>query len=594
MILEVRANQKSFRTVKLQPGLNAILAHRAEETNRRGTRNGLGKTTLLRVVHFCLGGNEKLRDEMKQKSLHDWEFSLELLVGEERVMVTRPVDRPSQVTINAASSWLGKHLIDNPSQPSSQQKMELGNLRGERKLSVNEWRSFLGNDLYDLKSISDDPHPVAFESLLGYDVRLSRFDRPFEYRVNQYRRDVHLCNTYLLGLNWQFASKWEEIKRKDDAVKSDQNALKQDEHYNAETTPTIGELETERDRLQRILKMTDADLSKFRVHPQYEHIETEANNLTRQLHNLSNRILQLKRLIDFHDVSVRQEKPADERQVIELYEEAGSVLSAPIVRRLEDVKAFHFQITRNRREYLRKEVSRLNQELSIAKQKREQLSNRRAELMRVLDTHGAIEEFRRIEQLSDHTRNDLEAVIARIEKLKAIEKETAIIRIEREQLLLDARIDLDEKAAAMKAREVYDRNTEALYETSGNLIVNLNPHSGYNFDVDIARSGSAGVDEMKVFCYDLMRAELWSQRKVRPGFLVHDSSIFANVDERQIARALELADSKSRECGFQYIVCLDSDRIPHDEFTADFDIEKFVRLTLTDDDPSGRLLGIEF
>ena len=99
---------------------------------------------------------------------------------------------------------------------------------------------------------------------------------------------------------------------------------------------------------------------------------------------------------------------------------------------------------------------------------------------------------------------------------------------------------------------------------------------------------------MKVFCYDLMRAELWSMRNVKPGFLIHDSNIFSDVDERQVARALELGARKARECGFQYIVCLNSDSVPYDEFTEGFDIDKFVRRRLTDNEPAGTLLGIEF
>ena len=99
---------------------------------------------------------------------------------------------------------------------------------------------------------------------------------------------------------------------------------------------------------------------------------------------------------------------------------------------------------------------------------------------------------------------------------------------------------------------------------------------------------------MKVFCYDLMRAELWSKRDVRPGFLIHDSNIFDGVDERQVARALELGERKATECGFQYIVCLNSDSVPHNDFTKGFDINNFVRLRLTDDKPAGRLLGIEY
>lgn len=594
MILRVEAKPNSFRAVKFEPGLNVVLAHRTAKSARRGTRNGLGKTTLLRIVHFCMGGSETLKEDMRESHLENWQFTLELLIGNEPVSVSRSLERSSQVVVNADSRWLDRNIIANPQQSSLQQTMDLGNLRGERKLAVSQWRRILGNELYNLKSQGHEPHPVVFEGLIGYDARLNRFDKPFEFRVNQYRRDVHLCNAYMLGLNWQFASKWQEIKRREDAVKSEQNKLRQDEHLSVEIPTSIGELETERDRLQRVLDRTDADLSQFRVHPQYVHIETEANYLTRQLHDLSNRILQLKRLIDFHDESMREDRPASERKVVKLYEEAGSALSIPVVRRLEDVRAFHTQITRNRHEFLLKEVSRLNEDLENTIREREQLSETRAELMAVLDTHGAIEEYTRIQQLNEKSRSELEAITTRIEELKRIETETSKINIEREQLFLDARIDLDEKTAISKAREIFDSNTHALYERAGKLIVHLDPNAGYKFDVDISRSGSTGVDKMKVFCYDLMRAELWSKRDVRPGFLIHDSTLFADVDERQVARALELGEQKSRECGFQYIVCLNSDNIPHSEFSEGFEIDKFVRLKLTDNEPCGRLLGIEF
>ncbi len=124
--------------------------------------------------------------------------------------------------------------------------------------------------------------------------------------------------------------------------------------------------------------------------------------------------------------------------------------------------------------------------------------------------------------------------------------------------------------------------------------MDIDPKSGFKFQVDIEREQSNAVSKMKVFCYDLMSAELWSQLAVRPGFLMHDSNIFDGVDERQIARALELGERKSRECGFQYIVCLNSDVVPRNEFKTDCDIDKFVRLRLTDNEPAGRLLGIEY
>ena len=84
------------------------------------------------------------------------------------------------------------------------------------------------------------------------------------------------------------------------------------------------------------------------------------------------------------------------------------------------------------------------------------------------------------------------------------------------------------------------------------------------------------------------------QRDPSPRILIHDSTIFDGVDERQVRLALEFADIESRRCGFQYICTLNSDRVPYSEFAADFDFDSFVRLRLTDESDESGLLGILF
>jgi uncharacterized protein YydD (DUF2326 family) len=91
-----------------------------------------------------------------------------------------------------------------------------------------------------------------------------------------------------------------------------------------------------------------------------------------------------------------------------------------------------------------------------------------------------------------------------------------------------------------------------------------------------------------------MLAQLWAQRPTSPGFLIHDSTLFDGVDERQRALALELAHRESTTRGFQYICTLNSDAVPLDEFSPGFAIDQFVRLRLTDATPEGCLLGIRF
>jgi|GEM_PF-762497 len=83
-------------------------------------------------------------------------------------------------------------------------------------------------------------------------------------------------------------------------------------------------------------------------------------------------------------------------------------------------------------------------------------------------------------------------------------------------------------------------------------------------------------------------------RPTTPGFLIHDSTIFDGVDERQRAEALELAASESQAQEFLYFCTRNSDYVPRNEFSAGFRIEDYIRLRLTDADVTGCLMGVRF
>lgn len=589
MILRVRANRDQFNSVRFAPDFNLVVADITDQSAQKDSRNGLGKTTLLNIIHFCLGGREQPNWGLRAPELKDWEFSVDLILRGEQITVSRSGDMAGELLTDAKEEWFIENVSELDALPQ-QQGLEFGSKPIMSPRKTNEWTSFLGWAMYDLPVNS----AATFRNLISYDIRRNQFEKPFENHPRQSTKDKQISNAFMLDLNWRHAVKWQDLKDRKKNVDSIKRAVKQGNNLLAEMLGTIGDLETERDRLRREIEKTESELRSYQVHPQYVQIENEANDLTRQIHDLSNHVLQLKRLIDFHEGSIEEEQPANDSRVIELYEEAGVVLAESLSKRLEEVLAFHVQITRNRREYLRSEVMRLTAELAKTRIEIERLSDRKAELMRVLESHGALEEFGELQQLHLGNRSALDAIEHQIEQFNMIETETSQITIEREQLHLDARIDLDERSSLKQAREIFSSNSEALYEAPGRLVVNVDREAGFNFDVDIPRARSFGRSKMKVFCYDLMRAELWSQREVSPSLLIHDSNIFDGVDERQIALALELAEQKSRECGFQYIVCMNSDSIPYKRFSDGFDINEFVRLRLTDDSPAGRLLGIEF
>ncbi len=582
MILRVSASSDRFKTVEFEPGFNVVLAERQPESTDRDTTNGLGKSTLLNIIHFCLGSDEKPRKGLRVKQLEGWEFTLNFKFRNRIVSVSRQVDKPGQVKITAQTDW-----TDWPIKP------EFGHRFEQSQFKVAAWNKVLGWGLYGLDAEKEKYSP-SFRSLISYEIRRGQFIDPFLHFPRQFVWDKQVHNAFLLDLNWDHAVRWQLLRDRSTSVKTVRKALKDGDNLIANMFGTVGELEFERDRLQRQIDRTDAELSQFQVHPKYEEIEREADLLTAKLHDTANHILQLKRLIEFHRRSVEEAQPAEAIKVSELYEQAGATLPGLVKQRLDDVRAFHLELTRNRKQYLEDEAIRLQDELNQVTTEQSELGTKRARLMKFLDTHGALEEYNELQQLNADQRSAVEEIERHIQRRRTIDTEQSEIKIQQGRLDLDARRDMDERHTLRQARDIFNANSEYLYRVPGAFIVDIDAKSGFNFRVEIKGAESAGISKMKVFCFDLMRAEIWSKRDVRPGFLIHDSSLFADVDERQVARALELAERKSRECGFQYIVCLNSDSIPNDEFVEDFDIDQYVRLRLTDNAPSGRLLGIAY
>ena len=81
-----------------------------------------------------------------------------------------------------------------------------------------------------------------------------------------------------------------------------------------------------------------------------------------------------------------------------------------------------------------------------------------------------------------------------------------------------------------------------------------------------------------------MRQELATKRGLGPGFLIHDSHLFDGVDERKVAKALQLGAAHAERVGFQYIVTMNSDALPEGGFQNNFDVWKYFNKTRLNDE----------
>ncbi len=582
MIHSIRCDKPSFRTVEFRHGFNVVLAERTKESTKKDSRNGLGKSTLIEIIHFCLGGNKG--ETLSKPQLDDWIFTLDLDLGGKQYSVSRNTTNTNKIIISGdCSGWMIKPVIDEKT--------------GKQMINRNDWTKSLGILMFDLQPMYEEyKYQPTFRSIISYFIRKNSqsgaFLNPFQQYKAQQEWDQQINNAFLLGLGWEYASKWQVLKDRKKVLLQIKQEATTGIIYNM--MGSVGELEALKIRLDAQAKQEKEPLDNFKVHPQYHQIEEDANHLTTVIHEYVNENINDKRILEHYEDSLREETDAKPEKVRKVYEEAGLILPNSVTNRIDEVLSFHKKVVINRKEFLSLEIERIKQNITHREEQKKDFILKRAELMLTLKSHGALQEYTQLQTNHQNTIAQLKDVSNRLENLKKFEQGESSIKVEHELLLQQAKNDLNErKYQKEEAILTFNSYSKALYSVPGTLAIDISD-KGFKFNVNIERSGSHGIGNMKIFCYDLMLAKLWAKKAKSPIFLIHDSIIFADVDERQKALALQLAESESRKEGFQYICSMNSDTIPRNDFDKEFNFDNYVVKTLTDAREDGGLLGIRF
>lgn len=578
MIFSISSDHETFRTVHLKSGLNLIVADKQKESKDKDTRNGSGKTMLMQIINFCLGSDAARSVVVKE--LNNWTFIMDIKISGERFKVKRNTLEHGKIIIEGNTDIL-----------SIQPKNEVG----VKYYSVDNWKALLGNEMFGLALEDDDEKFVpSFRSLISYFLRTDSYayTHPFHYFSKQSDLNSNLNTAYLLNLSWNDVRDrfvlLESQKKIDEIVR----IIKRGVFDFA--VGSRGELEAEEVRVQNKLNKVNTEINSFKVHEQYKDIENEANLLTEEIHLAVDENVISKNLINLYESGLSEALPESD-MILKFYSELNIELPGMVVKRFEEVSTFHKEILKNRKSYILEELNRLREKLDNNNISIKDKSDKRANLLSILETHGALEEYNKLSNKSAELAAKLAEIKSRISEYKKIDDKQSELREKEEKLYRRSIVNYESsKPAREQAITLFNQYTEFLYNSPGNLVIEANKDKGFFFNIDIQRAGSKGIDSMKTFCYDLMLASLWSQKKGNPGFLMHDSIMFDGVDERQIASALRLAHDESEKYGFQYICTINTDDIPPAEYLRELDIENYIRLTLTDNSASGGLLGMRY
>ena len=584
MIRQLSSDLDSFKTLTFGPELNIILADKSEGASDLQSRNSAGKTSFVELVHFLFGADTKSDSIFRSEALKDQTFSASVDINSKTYSVSRSGKKPSSVLIDGdIEGW------------PVNRSHELFSTYHE--LSNKQWKDVLGELWFGFPAHgSVEQFQPSFRSLFSFVARRQEsggFQAPMQHSTMQQLWDQQVAVCYLIGLDWTIPGHFQELRGQEKVAKELRKAASSGElgRYFGKAAELRTQLTLAEARTDRLREQLDA----FRVVPEYKELEREASDITGEINNLNIENIVDQELIRELQASLEVEDAPDFQDLDKLYAEAGIVLPDLPRRRIEDVKQFHRIIVENRRSHLGTELESAKQRIAERDQRKDRLDQRRGQIMDLLKTGGALEHYTGLREELGRSEAESEMLKERLETAERFESTKTELDMERTRLVTELRDDIHERDHIVREAILsFEKISSSLYESAGSLTIADTP-SGPKFEVHIAGERSKGITNMQIFCFDLMLTEICTQRGSWPGFLIHDSHLFDGVDERQVAKALQLGAQRAEEDGFQYIVTMNSDSVPTEGFTGGFNLrDYFVSTRLTDEIETGGLFGLRF
>ncbi len=587
MIRRIWSDLPTFKALDFEPGLNILLADKSAGATDRQSRNGAGKTSLIEIIHFLFGADADRKSIFRSEALEPFTFDAVVDIGGSTFQVARSGKKPNEV-----------RLVGDPSVFPVQPKLDKAT--GELIFGRKDWSSVLGTAMFGLPVEDGGEEKVrfapTFRSLFSYFVRRQGgggFAAPERHYEQQLPWDQQVNVSYLLGLDASIPGRFQELRQREKVMAELRKAAKAGDLGGF--FGTAADIRTRLIVSENKMARLKEQAASFQVVPEYDDLEREATHLTKDIGRVLNANTQDRLLIDQLEAALTQEQPPAVGDLETLYREAGVLLPDVVARRFDEVARFHQAVVENRRAHLSAEIESAQGRIQSRNSEKVRLDTRRSQVMGILRGGGALDHYLKLQEEVGRVEAEAETLRRRLELAEQLENTKAELDIERARLIKALQTDYHERDAVIREAVVlFEELSEALYERAGSLTINPG-RSGPEFAVKIDSSRSKGINNMQIFCFDMMLAELNVRRGRGPGFLIHDSHLFDGVDERQVAKALQLGADRAASAGFQYIVTMNSDVVPKEGFREGFELEEFVLpVRLTDASENGGLFGVRF
>lgn len=545
-LIQLSSSDIRFKPINFEDGLNIVVGQKILKNEKKKTSNGIGKSLSLICIDYLLGKGTQSKEIKKLKALLEKEQIILSLIFEH-----------NGVTYNIKKShnkaWLDDVLYEKDS----------------------DYIKFLNTLVRD----------YSFRNIFSRFFRTdkSSYNEAIKQVSSEKSYDNNLINSYLLGLNLEFLAKKKLLKEKSDRLK----VLIKELNELQKSIDKEKEIEFE-EKLTKIEK----DLATFEIAEDFNQLKDEADILTSEIQQIRNKIAYFNREIRNKNliISSNNQLDIDVDKIASMYEEAKFFLGEDTLAHINAVKDFHETLFNNRKKKALLDIERYEKDIKILNDDEKLKDKRRSEIFKYLENKGALEEYHSLNIEKDRLKTYLEEIQRNQKSLKSFKKEQADIKIEIDQFkreLIELEDKIKDRIEFLKKafREISEEHYE---DKPGLLDIEINDDFKtdrlYNIEPIIKGDSSDGINEMKIFVYDML---IYKLNPDLIGLIGHDNRLFDMVDERQIAKAFTYVNNNLK----QYICSISDTKFEEAQKHCEIDLNKFVRRNLNEKD---KLFGFDF
>lgn len=546
---------KVIREVPFHKGLNLIVDKTPSGETHTG--NNVGKTTVLRLIDFCLGRDGSVVFKDPESKREAYQLVKDYLIDNKIIITLTLVDDLDnpQRQIEISRNFLSR-------------KEAICKINGE-DISKTDFESSLGDNIFPTIKVEKP----TFRQIIAHNVRYEdiRLNNTLDI-LNSFTKleEYETLYLFLFGCDYDEGNRREELIAN---IKSESNYKKRLEKNGTKNSYKVALQDIDRE----IAKLEQKKAS-LNINPQLGQDLDNLTTIKEEINRISSAITSLRIRHDVIQESInefnQQRFDTDISQLQLIYKQASALIPT-VQHTFEEMVSYHNKMLANRARFLEEEIPALDEKMA---QLRDTFNSLRGEERELIEKVTASDTFEDLEKVinalnEQYTRKgEYGAILSQIETVEeAMEKFSEDLRnIDEGLFSTDFKTKVDEQLSKFNDifSEISDELYDERYSVKEDVVRNKKGQLVYKFSI-IGTNLSSGKKQGEISCFDIAYTLFADQESIPClHFILNDKKEL--MHDNQLVKLAEIANREN----IQFVASILEDKLPAELRNEDYYVVK--------------------